>query len=81
MYWCGNRCIDKAIRYWQMASFGVEDDGEAHTINLCQQCYNDRLKKQGQPQLKLWEQGASWQDLENDGKGAVYTRNVAVLLS
>ena len=53
MYWCDNRCIDKAIRYWQRASFRVEDDGEAHRINVRQQCYNDRLKKQGLPQLKI----------------------------
>ena len=53
MYWCDNRCSDKAVRYWPRASFVVEDDGEAHTINLCQDCYNERLKRQGQPQLKL----------------------------
>ena len=33
VYWCDNRCSDKTIRYWQMASFVVEDDGEAHTHN------------------------------------------------
>ena len=36
VYWCDNRCSDETIRCWQIASFVVEDDGEAHTINLCQ---------------------------------------------
>ena len=38
--WCDNRCRENAVRY-------VEEGGEAHTINLCQQCYNEKLAKQG----------------------------------
>ena len=39
---CDNRCSEKAVRYWQIASMVVEEGGEAHTINLCQQCCNER---------------------------------------
>ena len=53
-YWCDNRCIEKAVRYWQIASMVVEEGGEAHTINLCQQCFNDQLVQQGKPRLELW---------------------------
>ena len=31
----------------------VVEGGEAHTINLCQQCYNEKLVQQGKPRLKL----------------------------
>ena len=30
----------------------VEEVGEAHTINLCQQCYNEKLMQQGKQPLK-----------------------------
>ena len=29
----------------------VEDGGEAHTINVCQQCYNEQLVQQGKQPL------------------------------
>ena len=38
IYWS-----EKAIRYWQIASMVVEEGCEAHTINLCQQCHNEKL--------------------------------------
>ena len=43
IYWCDHRCSEKAIRYWQIASIVVEEGGEARTINLRQQCYNEKL--------------------------------------
>ena len=33
----------------------VEEGGEAHTIKLRQQCYNEQLVQQGKPRLKLWQ--------------------------
>ena len=33
LYFCDNHCSEKAV-----ASVVVEDDGEARTVNLCQQC-------------------------------------------
>ena len=42
IYWCDNRCIEKAVRYWQIASVG-------RTVNLCQQCYNEQTVQQGKP--------------------------------
>ena len=33
----------------------VEEGGEAHTINLCQQCFKEQFVQQGKPRLKLWQ--------------------------
>ena len=55
MFWCNNRCSDKALRFWQFASEIVDDVEEANTVNLCQQCYNERLTAQGQAPLKSWQ--------------------------
>ena len=38
IHWCDNRGSEKAVRSWQTASMVVEEGGEAHAINLCQQC-------------------------------------------
>ena len=35
----------------------VEEGGEARTINLCQQCYNEKFVQQGKQPLDLW----AWQ--------------------
>ena len=55
MFWCDNRCSDKALRFWQFASVVVEDGKGSYTANLCQQCYNERLTAQGQVPLKNWQ--------------------------
>ena len=75
MFWCDNRCSDKALRFWQFASVVVEDGKESHTGNLCQQCYNESWTVKG---LALFEElavegsrgkeGASWQAMENAEK-------------
>ena len=57
-YFCDNRCSEKAIRYWQFASVVVEEGGEARTVNLCQQCYNERQAQQGEPRLNSWQRRA-----------------------
>ena len=85
VYWCDNRCNDKALRFWQFASVLVDDGEEVHTVNSCQQCYNESLA--GLAPLKNWQwkavvekkahRGRLWRML---GK-PVYTRNVGVLLS
>ena len=49
------RCSEKAIRYWQIASMVAEEGGEAHTVNLCQQCHNEQMVQQGKPLLKSWQ--------------------------
>ena len=49
------RCSEKAVRYWQFASVVVEEGGEARTVNLCQQCYHERLVQQGEPRLNSWQ--------------------------
>ena len=57
-----------------MASMVVEEGGEAHTINLCQQCYNEQLVQQGEPRLIVWQwkgavekkASASRKNLESD---------------
>ena len=54
IYWCDNRCSENALRYWQFASV-VDEGGEAHTVNLCQQCCKEQFVQQGKPRLKLWQ--------------------------
>ena len=57
MFWCDNRCSDKAFRFWQFASVVVDDGEEAHTINLCQQCYSATewaFERNAKP-LKKWQ--------------------------
>ena len=44
-----------AVRYWQFASVEVEEGGEAHTINLCQHCYNEQVVQQGNSRLNSWQ--------------------------
>ena len=48
------RCSEKALRYWQTASMVLEEGGEAHTINLCEQCYSEQFVQQGKPRPKMW---------------------------
>ena len=55
IYFCDNRCSEKAVRYWQFASVVVEEGGEAHTIDLCQQCHNEQMVQQGKPRLNSWQ--------------------------
>ena len=55
IYSYDNRCTEKAVRYWQFASVVVEEGGEAHTINLRQQCYNEQFVQQGKPRLEMWQ--------------------------
>ena len=87
VFWCDNRCSDKALRFWQFASVVVNNGEEAHTFNLCQQCYNERLTAHGQAPLKSWQwkgsrgkEGASWQivdkcweDRTREGNAGRYT--------
>ena len=56
IYFCDNRFSAKAVRYWQFVSVVVEEGGEAHTINLCQQCYNEQMVQQGKPRLNAWQE-------------------------
>ena len=55
IYWCDNRCSEKAIRYWQIASVVIEVGGEVRTINLCKLCYNEKCVQQGKEPRQLWE--------------------------
>ena len=55
LFLCDNRCSDKAVRYWQFASVVVEEGGEAHTVNLSQQCWNEQKVQQGKPRLNSWQ--------------------------
>ena len=53
--WCDNRCSEKKIRYLQIVSMVIEEGEEARTINLCQQCYNEKLVQQGKMPLTFWQ--------------------------
>ena len=46
MFWCDDRCSDKALRLWQLASVVVDD---------VVQCYNESLTAQGLAPLKSWQ--------------------------
>ena len=72
---CDNRCSEKAVRYWQFASVVVEKGEEAHTVNLCQHCYNEHMVQQSKPRLHSWQwravvekKGTSWENVEIHGK-------------
>ena len=75
-YRCDNRCSEKAVRCWQIASMVGEEGRGAHTINLCQQCYNEKLAQQGKQPLKLWQRrgvvekkahrGRTWKVMGNE---------------
>ena len=79
IYFCDNRCNEKAVRYWQFASVVVEEGGEARTVNLCQQCVNERLVQQGEPRLNSWQWRAVVEKKAHRGRiwsvmrGAQYT--------
>ena len=77
MVWCDNRCSEKALRFWQFASVVVDDVKESYTVNLCQQCYNERLTAL---EGRRGKEGASWQTMENVGNGPIYTRSVSISL-
>ena len=53
-----HRCSDKALRFWHFASIVVDDVKESYTVNMCQQCYNERLTVQGLAALKCWQRKA-----------------------
>ena len=46
--------VKKAVGYWQIASV-VEEGGDSHTVNLCQQCYNVQMVQQGKSRLNSWQ--------------------------
>ena len=47
IFWCDNRCSEKALSFGQFASVVVVDGEESHTANSCQQCYNKNLMAEG----------------------------------
>ena len=75
IYFCDNRCSEKAVGYWQFASVVVEEGGEAPTVNLRQQCHNEQMVQQGKPRLNSWQWRAvvekkahRWDNVEIYGK-------------
>ena len=55
MFWCDNRCSDKALTFWQFASVVIDEADKTPTINLCQQCYSERLTAKGEVPVKSWQ--------------------------
>ena len=43
------------FRFNQIGTMVTEEGGEAHTINLCERCYNERLARQGKQPVKAAE--------------------------
>ena len=38
---CDNKCREEGFEFFQLAAI-VTEEGAAHTINLCKQCYNEK---------------------------------------
>ena len=75
IHWCDNRCSENAVRCWHFASVVVDEGGEAHTINLRQQCCNEQMVQQGQAAAEIvamessgGKKTASRENLESDGR-------------
>ena len=69
IHWCDNQCSEHGFRFNQIGAVVTEEGGEAHAINLCKLCYNERLVRQEKQPLKAaeWreivERKAHWEDL------------------
>ena len=48
-----NKCREESFKFFQLVAIVTEEGGAAHTINLCKQCYNERLLKQGEQPVKV----------------------------
>ena len=77
---CDNRCSDKALRFWQVASVVVDDVQESYTVNLCQQCFYERLTPKGLAPLTNWERKAVLEKKPHRGRlwrmlGKTFLRN------
>ena len=46
-----NRCSEKTLSYWQLASVVINEGEESYTTNLCQMCFNNSLKAKGETPL------------------------------
>ena len=55
MFWCDNRCSDKALSFWKFASEVVEEGEVSYTANCCQQCHNKNLMTKGEAPLTKWQ--------------------------
>ena len=51
IHWCDNQCSEQGF----IAAMVTEEGGEAHTINLCKWCHNERLVRQGKPPVNAAE--------------------------
>ena len=52
IHWCNNQCSAHGFKIHQIAAMVTEEGGEAHTINLCKFCYNERRVRQGEQPAK-----------------------------
>ena len=88
MFSCDNRCSDKALRFWQFASVVIDDGEESNTINFVSAVLQRKIDGTGPGAVEVLaaegsrgKEGASWQIVENVGKGPVHTRIVGALFS
>ena len=72
LFRCDNQCSEKTLSYWQLVSVVIDEGEESYTTNLCQMCFNNSLKANGEEPLTnvQWRQGCeekrvSSKDLEN----------------
>ena len=72
--WCDNQCS----AHHQIAAMVREGGGDAHTINLCKRCYNERCsarRKGGGVEGDYRTKSIPWQAVD----GTIYARDVGTL--
>ena len=48
---CDSKCRAKCFKFFDIAPVVSEEGGAAHTVNLCNMCYNERRAKQGEAEV------------------------------
>ena len=55
MFWCDNKCSDKALSFLQFASVVIKEGEKSDTVKLCKQCYNKSLGAKRDKPLTKWQ--------------------------
>ena len=72
-----DRCSEKAVRYWQIASMVVEEVGEARTINLMPAVLQPTVSAAGQAAVKFvaMETSSGKEECNVEGYGKCWEMN------
>ena len=61
LFRCDKQCSEKSLSYWQLASVLIHAGEELYTTNLCQKCFNNSLKANGENMFLSFSLGG-WSD-------------------